>query len=124
MKKYGSRLIVSVAIIIFMMSMFIPLQASAQFLPYPPPPLMPVFNPYYAPVPAIIPPLPVRRANQTTATIALPTPAIVPAALPVAPAPLITTTQLFLGLLLRIGEESGLFATNPALFWYIVGILY
>ncbi|MGA1823754.1 MAG: hypothetical protein ACMUIP_03750 [bacterium] len=90
------------------------------FAPLPPvPPPLP-----FSPSPLMIPPVPAIRGAATTTTIALPSPIVAPVLAPVAPAPLITTTQLFLGLLLRIGEESGLFATNPALFWYIVGLLY
>ena len=126
MKKNGYEIIISLAVIAFIISMFLPIQAQAQFYPFPPPyPPMPVFTPYYVPpAPALIPPAPIRSARATTLTVALPSPVVAPALLPVVPAPIISTTQLFLGLLLSIGEESGLFATNPALFWYIVGILY
>ncbi|MGA1823747.1 MAG: hypothetical protein ACMUIP_03715 [bacterium] len=124
MKKYGSGIIVSLIIIAFISILFMPVRASAQFLlPLPPPPLYlapPVYPPILPPAPVLFP----RAANQLTATVALPAPALATAALPLAPAPIISTSQLFLGLLLRIGEESGLFATNPALFWYLVGILY
>ena len=81
-------------------------------------------SPLTSPVP--VPPVPplVRRAATTTLTLALPSPALATAALPVAPAPLISTTQLFLALLLQIGEHDGWFYTNPAAFWYVVGLLY
>lgn len=97
------------------------------FIPYP---TIPVYNPYYSygynyiPSPVYTPPLPVTRGAAATITLILPTGTLAPSTATVAPAPIISTTQLFLGLLLTIGEESGLFATNPALFWYIVGILY
>lgn len=127
MRKHGSTIIMCIVVVIFSISMFIPIQASAQFFPplFPPPPLFAAPS-SFIPSPVLFPPpiVPSRIAATTTVVLALPSPAVVPAALPVAPAPLISTTQLFLGLLLRIGEESGLFATNPALFWYIVGILY
>ncbi|MGA1869795.1 MAG: hypothetical protein ACMUJM_14765 [bacterium] len=119
MKKY-------IIIVLFTLAITMPLKASGQFSAIAPYPAAPIMNPFYfPPPPSLIPPLPVRQAAQTTLlTVALPPPVVTPAAVPVAPAPLITTTQLFLGLLLRIGEESGLFYTNPALFWYIVGLLY
>ncbi|MGA1869781.1 MAG: hypothetical protein ACMUJM_14695 [bacterium] len=86
-------------------------------VPFAPAPVLP------PPLPLMIPPVPTRQAAQLT-TVALPTPVVAAAPLPVAPPPIISTTQLFLGLLLQIGEESGLFYTNPALFWYTVGLLY
>lgn len=142
MKKHVRGIILSLAIVTFVITMCIPVHLNAQILPpypyYNPvaasplvpfiPPL-PLYNPYYAygyglvPSPALIPPAPVVRSAAATITLILPTATLVPATVPVAPAPLISTTQLFLGLLLT-GGESGLFYTNPALFWYIVGILY
>ena len=97
-------------------------------IPYPT--VVPTYDPYYAygygltPSPALVPPTPSVRTAAATITLVLPTGTVVPGTVPVVSAPIITTTQLFLGLLLTIGEESGLFYTNPALFWYIVGILY
>ncbi|MGA1869793.1 MAG: hypothetical protein ACMUJM_14755 [bacterium] len=130
MKKYT---IIIVVAFIFIANMYFPAQIHAQVFPMGfinPPPYAPV-NPYFLPIspvlppPSLIPPLPVRQAAQTTLlTVALPPPVVATAPLPVVPAPIISTTQLFLGLLLSIGEESGLFYTNPALFWYIVGLLY
>ena len=97
------------------------------FTPYLP---APVYNPYYSygygtvPSPLFIPPTPSIRNAAATITIILPTATVVPSTAPVAPAPVISTTEFFLGLLLTIGHDSGLFYTNPALFWNIVGILY
>ena len=92
-------------------------------------PLTPYSTSIYVPpiptyTPAFVPPAPLVRSPAATLTLLLPTGTVIPATAPVAPAPVISTTNLFLGLLLTIGEESGLFVTNPALFWYIVGILY
>lgn len=105
-----------------------PLGSLIPFAPLPYYPQLPVYSPFSAyrpfyPTPALVPPSPIFRTGATT-TIALPSPVVAPAAVPIAPVPIISTTQLFLSLLLRIGEESGLFYTNPALFWYIVGLLY
>ena len=95
-------------------------------VPFSPYPISP-YNPYTS-YPnyslTFTPPSPIVRNPAATITLILPTGTVTPAAAPVAPAPVISTTNLFLGLLLTIGEESGLFVTNPALFWNIVGILY
>ncbi|MGA1869790.1 MAG: hypothetical protein ACMUJM_14740 [bacterium] len=125
MKKNVSYVIISLAIIVFIIvSVCNPIKASAQYPMglFPPPPVVTPYAPILPPV--LFPPAPTRVAAQLTATVALPTPVVAPAPLPIVPAPIISTTQLFLGLLLRIGEESGLFYTNPALFWYLVGLLY
>lgn len=112
----------------------LPATALGGFIPFAPLPFyppMPAYSPFPAfrplyPSPAFVPPSPYLRfgAATTTVALALPSPVVAPAPLPVAPVPIISTTQLFLSLLLRIGEESGLFYTNPALFWYIIGLLY
>lgn len=93
------------------------------FTPYPISPYTP-YTPFPQYSPTFAPPSPLVRNPAATITIILPTGTVAPAAAPVAPAPIISTTNLFLGLLLTIGEESGLFVTNPALYWNIVGLLY
>lgn len=107
------------------------------FTPYPPAPFShPFLNPVYgygygfsasptylSPL-ATIPPTPTIRAAATTITLVLPSATLVPGTVPATSTPVISTTEFAIGLLLTIGHDSGLFYTNPALFWYLVGILY
>ena len=96
----------------------------------------PIFNPYYAygygfsAAPTYIspivttPPAPTVRAAATTISLILPSATLVPGTVPATSTPVISTTEFAIGLLLTIGHDSGLFYTNPALFWYLVGFLY